>query len=60
MVQADAEWADDKFMDYYFSVTPAGSAASGLPAFQAKEAGARFADRPSSASTSTATSPTAA
>lgn len=36
MVGADAEWADDKFMDYYFSVTPAGSAASGLPAFQAK------------------------
>jgi outer membrane protein len=36
MVGADAEWANDKFMDYYFSVTPAGSAASGLPAFQAK------------------------
>jgi outer membrane scaffolding protein for murein synthesis (MipA/OmpV family) len=36
LVGADAEWADDKFMDYYFSVSPAGSAASGLPAFQAK------------------------
>jgi outer membrane protein len=36
MVQTDAEWADDDFMDYYFSVTPAGSAVSGLPAFQAK------------------------
>jgi MipA family protein len=33
---ADAEHADDKFMDYYFSVTPAGSLASGLPVFKAK------------------------
>jgi outer membrane scaffolding protein for murein synthesis (MipA/OmpV family) len=35
---ADAEHADDKFMNYYFSVTPAGSAATGgvLPAYQAK------------------------
>ena len=34
---ADAEHADDKFMNYYFSVTPAGSAATGgvLPAYQA-------------------------
>ncbi|MFT4025365.1 MAG: MipA/OmpV family protein [Novosphingobium sp.] len=35
---AEAEHADDKFMNYYFSVTPAGSAATGgvLPAYQAK------------------------
>lgn len=34
----DAEHADDKFMNYYFSVTPAGSAATGgvLPAYQAR------------------------
>lgn len=34
---ADAEHADDKFMDYYFSVTPAGSLATGgvLPAYKA-------------------------
>lgn len=32
---ADAEHADDKFMNYYFSVTPAGAAASGLPVYQA-------------------------
>lgn len=32
---ADAEHADDKFMNYYFSVTPAGSVASGLPAYRA-------------------------
>jgi outer membrane protein len=35
---AAAEHADDKFMNYYFSVTPAGSAATGgvLPAYQAR------------------------
>lgn len=32
---AEAEHADDAFMDYYFSVTPAGSAASGLPVYRA-------------------------
>ncbi|MDB5723275.1 MAG: structural protein MipA [Novosphingobium sp.] len=34
---ADAEHADDKFMNYYFSVTPAGSLATGgvLPAYRA-------------------------
>jgi outer membrane scaffolding protein for murein synthesis (MipA/OmpV family) len=36
IVGVDAEWADDKFMDYYFSVSPAGSAVSGLPAFRAR------------------------
>ncbi|MEO5586159.1 MAG: MipA/OmpV family protein [Novosphingobium sp.] len=36
VIGADAEHADDKFMNYYFSVTPAGNAASGLPVFQAK------------------------
>lgn len=32
---ADAEHADDDFMNYYFSVTPAGAAPSGLPVYQA-------------------------
>jgi len=35
MVGADAQWGDDKFMDYYYSVSPAGSVASGLPTYQA-------------------------
>jgi outer membrane scaffolding protein for murein synthesis (MipA/OmpV family) len=37
-LSADAEHADDKFMNYYFSVTPAGSLATGgvLPAYQAR------------------------
>lgn len=32
----DAEHASDKYMDYYYSISPAGSALSGLPAFQAR------------------------
>ena len=35
VLSADAEHADDKFMNYYFSVTPAGSLASGLAPYQA-------------------------
>ena len=35
-VSLGAEHADDDFADYYFSVSPAGSAASGLPAFAAE------------------------
>lgn len=31
----DAEHVDDDYANYYFTVTPAGSAASGLPAFDA-------------------------
>jgi outer membrane scaffolding protein for murein synthesis (MipA/OmpV family) len=31
-----AEHADDDYANYYFTVSPAGSVASGLPAFQAK------------------------
>lgn len=30
-----AEYADGKFADYYYSITPGGAAASGLPAFDA-------------------------
>ena len=30
-----AEYADGKFADYYYSITPAGAAAGGLPAFDA-------------------------
>ncbi|NCP12555.1 MAG: MipA/OmpV family protein [Sphingomonadales bacterium] len=30
------EFVDDKYADYYFSVSPAGALASGLPVFQAK------------------------
>ena len=30
-----AEYADGKFADYYYSITPAGAAASGLPEFDA-------------------------
>jgi outer membrane scaffolding protein for murein synthesis (MipA/OmpV family) len=33
---AEAEHGDDRFMDYNFSVTPAGSLASGLPVYRAK------------------------
>jgi outer membrane scaffolding protein for murein synthesis (MipA/OmpV family) len=36
MISLWAEHGDGKFMDYYYSVTPAGSTASGLPAFQAQ------------------------
>jgi MipA family protein len=32
----DAGWASDEYMDYYYSIGPAGSAASGLPAFEAR------------------------
>lgn len=37
-LSADAEHGDDRFMNYYFSITPAGSAATGgvLPAYQAR------------------------
>ena len=35
-VGIDAEHASDKYMDYYYSISPAGSAVSGLPAFQAR------------------------
>jgi outer membrane scaffolding protein for murein synthesis (MipA/OmpV family) len=31
-----AEHVDDDYADYYFSVSPTGSAASGLPAFSAE------------------------
>ncbi|MBW8784642.1 MAG: MipA/OmpV family protein, partial [Novosphingobium sp.] len=31
----DAEHGGDRFMDYYYTITPAGSAASGLPTFAA-------------------------
>lgn len=31
-----SEYVGDKYADYYFSVTPAGAAASGLPAYHAK------------------------
>jgi len=45
-LSANAEWGDDKFADYNYSVTPAGSIASGLPVFAAKggfnKAGARL------------------
>ena len=32
---ADVEYADGDFMDYYYSVTPEGAAASGLPVYDA-------------------------
>lgn len=35
-VQAQMEFVDDSFADYYFSVTPAQRVASGLPAFTAE------------------------
>lgn len=35
-LSASAEYGNDKFADYNYSVTPAGSIASGLPAFSAK------------------------
>ncbi|MDZ7588465.1 MAG: MipA/OmpV family protein [Parasphingorhabdus sp.] len=31
-----ADWIDDKYAGYYYNVSPAGSAASGLPVFSAK------------------------
>lgn len=34
--EASVQFADDNYADTYFSVTPAGSLASGLPVFQAK------------------------
>lgn len=36
VIGADAEHGDDDFMDYYFSVTPGGTVASGLPTYQAR------------------------
>ena len=35
-LSAEANWVGGKYADYYFSVTPAGALASGLPAFDAK------------------------
>ncbi|HSQ96712.1 MAG TPA: MipA/OmpV family protein [Croceibacterium sp.] len=35
-VSVSGDYGDDKFADYYFSITPAGSVASGLPEFHAK------------------------
>lgn len=35
-IQGTASWADDKYADYNYSVTPQGSAASGLPVYKAK------------------------
>jgi outer membrane protein len=35
-VSVNADYGDDNFADYYFSVSPAGAAASGLPVFKAK------------------------
>lgn len=35
-MQAAASWVDDKYSDYNYSVTPEGSAASGLPVYQAR------------------------
>jgi len=34
-VSASAEWAGDGYADYYYSIDPAGSLASGLPVFEA-------------------------
>ncbi|HET9334779.1 MAG TPA: MipA/OmpV family protein [Sphingomicrobium sp.] len=34
-VSASAEWAGDGYADYYYSIDPAGSLASGLPLFEA-------------------------
>jgi len=34
-VSASAEWAGDGYADYYYSIDPAGSLASGLPVFHA-------------------------
>jgi outer membrane protein len=34
-VSASAEWAGDGYADYYYSIDPAGSLASGLPVFDA-------------------------
>lgn len=33
---ASTEWVDDDFADYYYSISPAGSTASGLPVFNAE------------------------
>ena len=45
-VSVYGEYGDGKFADYYYSITPAGSAASGLPVFDASsgfsKAGARL------------------
>jgi outer membrane scaffolding protein for murein synthesis (MipA/OmpV family) len=45
-LSANAEWGNDRFANYNYSITPAGSIASGLPAFTAKggfnKAGARL------------------
>jgi len=45
-LSVNAEWGDRKFAQYYYSITPAQSAASGLPVFDAKsgfnKAGARL------------------
>jgi outer membrane scaffolding protein for murein synthesis (MipA/OmpV family) len=35
-INASADYVDDKYADYYFGVTPAGAAASGLPAYDAR------------------------
>lgn len=35
-LSANSEYGDGKFANYYYSVTPAGAAASGLPVFRAK------------------------
>ncbi|HEU0311626.1 MAG TPA: MipA/OmpV family protein, partial [Sphingomicrobium sp.] len=35
-VSASAEWAGDGYADYYYSIDPAGSLASGLPLFEAE------------------------
>lgn len=40
MLSFGAEWADESFMDYYYSIDAAGATASGLPQFDA-EAGFR-------------------
>ncbi len=36
ILTASAEWVDDNYADTYFSITPDGNAASGLPVFQAE------------------------
>lgn len=36
LLSVGAEYADDDFMDYYYTVTPAASATTGLPAFEAE------------------------
>ena len=39
MLNASADFVGRKYGDYYFSVTPAGAAASGLPAYDARKSG---------------------